>query len=497
MSTSNTSVRPPIVAVLGHVDHGKTSLLDKIRNTSIAAREAGGITQSIGAWQVTWPPEQDKSSRGSEASRGIQDPRKITFIDTPGHAAFNNMRSRGAKLADIAILVVAADDGPMPQTKESLEYLREAQTPFIVAITKVDLPTAQVEVVKGKLAQEGVLLEGRGGDIVAVEVSSQTGQGINELLEMLSLTSELLELKANPEGSVEAVVVETERDARRGPVVSCVVKDGTLKVGSLIGAEGIKTKVRGLFDENGKSITEALPGTPTEVLGFDQLPPVGAVLTSLDSESKTLIPAQDNGRAALQRGKKREGFWIILKADTAGSLEAIRGQLGEKVGIAMAGVGDFVESDVDLSFSTNSPLVGFNTRIAKDIQKMAGEEGVKIYNYKIIYELLADVEKWQKELEEAQSEKVIGRAQVIAQFPHEKNTRIAGCKILEGRITKNDKLRLVREDKVLGSIRLLSLKQQKQEIEKVDKGEFGAYFEPQLDFRIGDTIEAFLPPKTA
>src|SRR3989344_3591292 len=348
--------RPPIVAVLGHVDHGKTSLLDKIRNTSIALQEAGGITQSIGAWQT-------------ETKEG----KKITFIDTPGHAAFNNMRSRGAKLADIAILVVAADDGPMPQTKESLEYLREAQTPFIVAITKVDLGTAQVEVVKGKLAQEGVLLEGRGGDVVAIEVSSQTGQGIEDLV---------------------------------------------------------------------------------EVLGFDTLPLVGAFITSNESPLSS-VSTTYNLRPSR---KRREGFWIILKADTAGSLEAIKGQLGEKVGIAFAGVGDFVESDVTMSSSTNSPLVGFNTRAGKDIQKMADEEGVKIYSYKIIYELLADVEKWQKELEESQSEKVVGRAQVIAQFPHEKNTRIAGCKILEGRITKNDKLRLVREDKTLGNIRALSLK---------------------------------------
>ena len=467
--------RPPIVAVLGHVDHGKTSLLDKIRNTSIALQEAGGITQSIGAWQT-------------ETKEG----KKITFIDTPGHAAFNNMRSRGAKLADIAILVVAADDGPMPQTKESLEYLREAQTPFIVAITKVDLGTAQVEVVKGKLAQEGVLLEGRGGDVVAIEVSSQTGQGIEELLEMLSLTSELLELKSNPEGPIEAVVVETERDARRGPVVSCVVKDGTLKIGSLIGTEGVKTKVRGLFDESGKPVSEALPGDPVEVLGFDTLPLVGAFITSNESPLSS-VSTTYNLRPSR---KRREGFWIILKADTAGSLEAIKGQLGEKVGIAFAGVGDFVESDVTMSSSTNSPLVGFNTRAGKDIQKMADEEGVKIYSYKIIYELLADVEKWQKELEESQSEKVVGRAQVIAQFPHEKNTRIAGCKILEGRITKNDKLRLVREDKTLGNIRALSLKTQKQEVDKVEQGEFGIYFEPQLDFKIGDTLEAFQPPKS-
>ncbi|MBI4029007.1 MAG: GTP-binding protein [Candidatus Blackburnbacteria bacterium] len=481
--------RPPIVAVLGHVDHGKTSLLDRIRNTSVASREAGGITQSIGAWQVEIPR---KDARDDFA-------RKITFIDTPGHAAFNAMRSRGAKVADLAILVVAADDAIMPQTKESLAYLREASTPFIVAITKVDLPTAQPELVKGQLAQEGVFLEGRGGEVTAVEVSSVTGQGIEELLELITLTADLQEINADSEGPVEAVVIETERDAKRGPVVSCIIKNGTLRIGSeLVSSEmgngGKKVKVRGLFDENNRSVKEAGPGTPVEVLGFDQLPSVGSILTNGQlAPAPSLVPVTHHPSPIT---RKKEGFWIILKADTAGSLEAIQGQLGAKVGITTAAVGEISDSDIALAFSTRSPIVGFNVKASKDIQKMADEENVKVYTYRIIYELLSDVEKWQKEFEELQSEKIVGKAQIIAQFPHDKESRIAGCRLLEGRITKTDKLRVMREDHTLGTVRTSSLKQQKQELDKVDQGEFGIYFQPQLDFRIGDSIEAFQPPKS-
>lgn len=473
-------LRPPIVAVLGHVDHGKTSLLDRIRNTSIVQTEAGGITQSIGAWMVT-------------AKEG----RRITFIDTPGHAAFNAMRSRGAKVADLAILVVAADDAVMPQTKESLAYLREANTPFIVAITKVDLPTAQSELVKGQLSQEGVFLEGRGGEVTAVEVSSVTGQGIEELLELIVLTADLQEIFADPDAPVEAVVVETRKDARRGSVVSCVVKNGTLTVGSdVTSEENVKARVRGLFDEQGKLVKEAQPGTPVEILGFAQLPVVGSVLTS---GRLTPSPALTHiTHHSLPVTRKKEGFWIILKADTAGSLEAICGQLGSKVGTTVSGVGDVVDSDIALASSTRSPIVGFNVKASKDIQKLADEENVKVYTYRIIYELLSDVEKWQKELEEAQSEKVVGRAQVIAQFAHDKISKIAGCRLLEGRMTKTDKVRLVREDKSLGSVRISSLKKQRQEVDKIDQigEEFGTYFEPQLDFTTGDTLEAYIPPKS-
>ena len=466
--------RPPIISVLGHVDHGKTSLLDKIRNTTVAVREAGGITQSIGAWQTT-----------------TKDGRVLTFIDTPGHAAFNQMRQRGAKIADIAILVVAADDGVMPQTKESIEFLKAANTPFVVAINKIDIEGSQPEIAKGGLVKEGVLLEGRGGETPAVEVSAKTGKGIDDLLEVLLLMADVQDVKANPEAPVEAVIIETERDPKRGNVLSAIVINGTLKVGQDVQSEGHKARIRGLFDQDRKPLREAVPGTPVEILGFDALPPVGSVISTGDAQAMT-APASTQVRMP----KIKEGFWIILKADTAGSLEVVQGALGDKVGLIQAGVGDIVEADVNLASATTSPIVCFNIKIGKTMQKFAMEQGVSVYSYKIIYELLADVEKWEKELAEAQSEKIIGKAQIIAQFPHEKGTRIAGCKVTMGRIAKADKIRLIREEKPLGTMRILSLKKNKSEADSVNLNEeCGIYFEPQLDFRIGDTVEAFQPPK--
>lgn len=468
MESKKTS-RPPIVSVLGHVDHGKTSLLDSIRNTSVAAREAGGITQNIGAWQVT-----------------TKNGKKITFIDTPGHEAFSKMRSRGAHVADIVILVVAADDGVMPQTQESLKFIKEANVPFIVAITKVDLEAAQTEKVKTQLAQNGVLFEGRGGDVVTVEVSSKTGKGVDDLLEMISLVSELHGVSGDPQATLQAPIIETEIDARRGPTVRAVVREGTLKVGDMVGAESASVKVRGLFDEKQKPVKEAGPGTPVEILGFSSLPPVGA---TIGSPTEGTVATSKVARA------KIEGFPVILKADTAGSLEAIIASLSGKVGVLDSGVGDVAEGDIVTALTGKAPVVGFNVKVPKDILAQAKEEGVYIYTYKIIYELLADCEKWAREKEELGAEKVLGKAQIVAEFPHNKN-RIAGCKVLEGRIVRSDKLRLVRGLDVLGTVFIKSLRRQKEELSKVEVGEeFGVFFEPQLDFKVGDVLESFVPPK--
>lgn len=468
--------RPPIVSVLGHVDHGKTSLLDYIRKTSVAAREAGGITQSIGAFRVT-----------------TKNGKKITFIDTPGHEAFSQMRSRGARVADIVILVVAADDGVMPQTQESLGFIKEAEVPFIIAITKIDLPTAQPEKVKTQLAQNGVLLEGRGGDVVALEVSSKTGKGVEDLLEMISLVAELHGVSGDPKASPEAPIIETGLDPQRGPVVRTVVREGTLKIGDMIGAEGISAKVRGLFDENRKPIKEAGPGTPVEILGFSGLPPVGGTI-GLPTEGK--VATSKVAKATIQ------GFPVVLKADTAGSLEAIIASLSGKVGILGASIGDIAEGDIVRASTIGAPIVGFNVKVGKDILALAEEEGVRIYTYKIIYELLSDVEKWAREKEELGQEKILGKAQIVAEFPHNK-TRIAGCRVISGRVVRSDKLRLVRgsaeradKEEVLGTVFIKSLRRQKEEISKAEAGEeFGVFFEPQLDFKIGDVLESFAPPK--
>lgn len=468
MEKQHGNTRPPIVAVLGHVDHGKTSLLDKIRNTNLAAREAGGITQSIGAWQV-------KTPRGD----------KITFIDTPGHEAFAKMRARGAKVADIVILVVAADDGVMPQTAESLQYIKEAKVPFLVAITKVDLPGVSLEKVKTQLVNNGVMLEGLGGDVVAVEVSSVTGQGVEELLEMISLVAQMNDIKGDSGNFLEAPVVETLLDRRRGPVVRAIVRDGTLRTGDIIGADGISGRVRGLFDENRKPRDEATPGMPVEILGFEKLPPTGAVLKSVvKGVEENIVPQEKTIHGT-------KGFPVILKADTAGSLEAIENKLPGTVGVKLSGTGDISESDVLLASITGSVIVGFNVRASKNLLKLTESEKVKIYTYKIIYELLSDIDKWLKEKEDQGQEKILGRAQVVAKFPHDKKN-IAGCKILEGRILKSDKLVLIRDNKPVGNVYVKSLKKGKLDVDKAVVGEeCGILFDPQLDFTMGDVLESW------
>lgn len=461
--------RPPIVAILGHVDHGKTTLLDRIRSSNIAAREAGGITQSIGAWQT-------KTKEG----------KKITFIDTPGHEAFQTMRSRGAKVADIAVLVVAADDGVMPQTKESIRHIKDAKTPFLVAITKTDLPTAQPERVKNGLLKEGVLLEGYGGDTPTVEVSGKTGKGIEDLLEMILLLADVNTVEGSPESPLSAPIIEVKLDRRRGVVVHAVVREGTLRVGSEIEAEGLPAKTRGLFDDRGKPVKEVLPGMPVEILGFSKLPPVGAVIRELKEKKEKMGVQSERKRQVSQP----TGLPILLKTDTIGSLEAIENQLAEKVGIIFSGVGDITENDVRKAKATDAIIIGFDVRLPREVAKAAEEEGVKIHIYKVIYEISQDIEKWIKEKEES-GEKILGRAQILKEFPHGKE-RIAGCRVLQGKITSAARLRVVRGKEVLGQVRPVSIKKDKEQVDKVEQGEeFGVLFEPPIDFKVGDVIESW------
>ena len=479
----NTNFRPPIVAVLGHVDHGKTTLLDKIRNTNVTSKEAGGITQSIGAWQVT-----------------TKDEKKITFIDTPGHEAFSTLRLRGAKIADIVLLVVAADDGVMPQTRESIQYINETGTPFIVVITKIDLPAAGVANVKKQLSEEGVACEGWGGDVVCIEVSGKTGKGIDELLEMIILVASMNEVSGNRtlKLSPEVVVVEQTMEASRGLVVRGIVRDGILRVGDVLFEEAEIGKVRGIFDEKGKPVREAGPGEAVEIIGFGNAPSVGAVIRGdkvglFDSLALAQGKQVDKvDQIEKNRGNKmnEEGLPIIIKADTVGSLEAVDKALGDSVYIFQQSVGRLTDGDVFLARTSGAVIVGFNVKATRDVLRLAEEEGVRIYTYKIIYELIRDVSKWVKEKKEVGQEKILGKASVVAEFPHGKN-RIAGCRVEEGRILKNDKLRLVRGGEVAGSIWAKSLKRGKVEVDKVGVGEeFGIFFEPQFDFEQGDVIES-------
>jgi translation initiation factor IF-2 len=462
--------RPPIVVVLGHVDHGKTTLLDAIRKTNVAAREAGGITQSIGASLVDLP-----------AQAGTKDKKKITFIDTPGHAAFGKMRSRGAKVADIAILVVAQDDGVAPQTREALQIIKEAALPFVVAGTKADVTGTNPEVLKGQLEKEGVFFEGRGGQVPFVSVSAKAGTGISELLEIITLMADVAELKGDPKGTLEAVVIESGKD-KVGPAASVVVRNGSIKLGEVVYAEEGECKVRALFDDKGKSIKEVLPGFPAKVFGFTEVPPVGAVVSR---EPHLVIKEVPKAKGVFDlRRLKEDEIPVILKAGSAGSLEAVVASLPPKIIVVDSGVGDVASSDVINAKTGNAYIFAFETKIPTDIVKLAEAEKVRVERFEIIYELLQRME----EILKKGKVEVVGRAEILASFPFN-DKKIAGCKVLEGRISKGDALVLQRGTKEIGKAKAVSLKKQKLEVTSVGQSEeFGVLLDPQLDFAPGDVL---------
>ena len=457
-------IRPPIVTVLGHVDHGKTTLLDKIRTTNVAGKEAGGITQGIGASVVT-----------------TKEGKKITFIDTPGHAAFSKMRSRGASACDIAILVVDASDGVKPQTLEALQLIKEAGMPFIVAITKIDLPAADIEGVLSQLEKEGVLFEGRGGNTPYLGISAKTGEGITELLEMVALVSEVSEIKGDAKSPLLAVVIETSKE-KGGLTVSLVVRDGTLKVGDTLYAERSECKIRALFDYQGKGVKEILPGEPGQVLGFSVVPDVGSII----STDKSLI------KESIKIGTKKDQFKkikedelpVILKAKNVGALEALESSLPPKIIVVDSSVGEVLESDILLAKSTNARVFAYDAGISNSVLKLAEAEKVKTYKFQIIYELIDKLQ----EILAGGKEEILGKAEIIASFPFN-DKKVAGCKVTNGKIVKTANLYLEKSGKEAGRIKIISLKKGKQEVIEVKPGEeFGILFEPQLDFAIGDVI---------
>jgi translation initiation factor IF-2 len=456
--------RQPIVTILGHVDHGKTTLLDTIRDTHIADREAGGITQSIGASQITTPEGN------------------ITFIDTPGHAAFSTMRERGAKVADIAILVVAADDGPMPQTKEALEYIRTSETPYIIAFTKMDLASANLDSAMGKMEQLGVAFEGRGGDVPFVKVSAKDKQGLPELLEMIQLVSQVQEISADADAHVEAVVIETNKD-QRGSVVSAVVRNGTLKVGNEVMAGGQIAKVRGLFNEKNKPVKEALPGDPVVMLGFTTMPEVGETIIAKEVgelAGHTVTLKQGEDVPDVEEGQ----LPVILKAQSAGSLEALVASMPSDVIVMRSDVGDFTESDVFFAKTSGSAIIGFESKIPSQVQKLAETDGIEMHTFKIIYELIQYLEQ---EVEKRKT-KILGLADILDSFPFNK-VRIACCKVRQGSIKVKDKPVILRNREELGQVTVISIRKQKSEVPEVKEGEeCGILFKPQLDFQAGDMI---------
>lgn len=481
------STRPPVVAVLGHVDHGKTTLLDYIRKSHVAAGEHGGITQHIGAYQVQVKTEKGKA-------------RTITFLDTPGHEAFAKIRSRGAAAADIAILVVAADDSVKPQTLESIAQIKKAGVPMVVAINKIDMPGAIIDKVKSDLGKNGVQLEGYGGDIPFVPVSAKNGTGVPALLDLLFLVADMKGLAGDPKTPLSTVVIEAKVDKFRGMVATLLVKNGTLATGTaLYEASTPVGKVRAMLDENGGRVSEAPPGKPVEVLGFSKLPSVGSEITdtphapeaSRAAEGKKETSAADFLAAMTAADKKK--LKIFLKADTSGSLEAVREALPqEETDIVRAALGDITEADILEAKATGAVVVGFNVKAGGGIETLARHEKVVYRIYTIIYELLEEMEDVVAGMEQLlTSERELGQGVVIAEFPFNKD-RIAGTKVASGRLAKGDAVKIMRGEEEIARARIKSIRQGKNEVTRVAAGtECGVLLDKKVDFTLQDGIIAF------
>ena len=477
----STQQFPPVVAVLGHVDHGKTTLLDAIRKSSIADREKGGITQKIGASAVEIIHE------GKE--------RWITFIDTPGHEAFTKMRSRGAQAADLSLLVVSAVDSVKPQTKESIEALRAAKTPFIVVVTKSDLPTKNIEKVKQEITNEEIKLEEYGGDTPIMEVSAKTNLNIKELLDLILLMFDMHKTPTytkdiSSDNLLEAVVIESKLDIRTGPKATAIVKNGKIAVREEVQVDGQLFKVRTLFDTNGKPINYATVGEAVEILGFAAVPYVGSLITNKNAD---LVGRQEEEKP-LKRDMEyilkevHKGISVILVADTQGSLEAIVNALPEGIKLVNQKTGEVNDADVLMAKSTGSILLSFNTKLKPDIITLAYSEKVLLRNYEIIYELLDEVKDALEGKIQSQMEQVFGSAKVLAKFPFEK-TFAFGISVLDGRIARGDRLRVLREDEVVGETTINSLRIGKNTTSKVEKGhEAGIVLNGVLDIQVGDMI---------
>ncbi len=503
----NLQPRPPVVTVLGHVDHGKTTLLDAIRETDVASREAGGITQHIGAYQVT-----------------LKDGRKITFLDTPGHEAFTALRARGAQATDIAILVVAADDGVMPQTVEAINHIKAAQVPMVVAINKIDKPDANPERVKNQLAEMGIVPEDYGGDVIMVPISAKQRIGIEDLLEAVMLVAEDVGVKANPNGQCVGTVIESKLDRFRGPTATLLVQNGTLRVGDIILIDDIWGRVRAMFDDQGHPIKEAPPSTPVQILGLPEVPPAGSIFQVVENErvARALAAERAAAKEAAERERRKrltlEQFFaklqkgeiktlnLIVKADVQGSLEALLSsleRLNEQTGeetqleILHAAVGNVTESDVMLAAASNAIVLGFNVKVDHAAERLAEQEGVDIRLYNVIYNLLEDVEKaLQGLLEPEKREVVLGKAEVRAVFKVRQG-RVAGCYVAEGKILRNAQARVLRDGQVVYDGRIASLRRYQEDVNEVPEGyECGIRLDGFNDVREGDIIEAYRVEET-
>ncbi len=497
--------RPPVVAVLGHVDHGKTTLLDAIRHTNVAEREAGGITQHIGAYQVE------------------HNGQKITFLDTPGHAAFTSMRARGAQGADIVVLVVAADDGVMPQTKEAIAHAKAAHVPIIVALNKIDRPNANPERVKRQLAEVGLVPDEWGGDTMVVPVSAKLGEGIDDLLEAILLVAESMNIRANPNGKVIGTVIEASREKGRGVVATLLVQNGTLKLRQVIVAGTTYAKIRAMTDDRGRPVRAAEPSKPVQVTGFNDVPAAGELFQVVKDEkvARQIVEKRleeikerqlkEQRRVSLedlfnqvQAGEINE-LRLVVKVDVHGSLEPVVNSIEEvasksdiKVRILHADVGHISENDVNLAAASKAVVIGFNVRPDAAARKLAESLGVSIRTYNIIYRLTEDLEKaLAGMLGGKEEETVIGKAEVLAIFKVPKVGKVAGCRVREGVVRRNALARVIRNGKVLFEGPLASLKHGKEDVREIRAGyECGIALKGFQDFQVGDTIECFTKSRT-
>ena len=493
---ANMLTRPPVVTILGHVDHGKTSLLDAIRQAHVAEGEAGGITQHIGAYQI------DR-----------EDGQKITFLDTPGHEAFTSIRSRGARVTDIAVLVVAADDGIMPQTVEAINHANAAQVPMIVAINKMDLPGADPERVKRQLSEQNLLVEDWGGDIISVDVSARTGNGIDDLLENIQILAEVSELKANPGRPASGVIIETKLDRRRGPTTTLLVQSGTLRIGDHVVAGSVWGRIRAINNDLGEQVREVGPSQPGEVLGFSTLPAAGDLFAVVPTERDARNASSERERANSAQAQARaltleevvkqidagdvKELNLVLKADVQGSAEAVRHSLEQltdddaKVRVLHSGIGAVTESDVLLASASSAIVIGFNVASDATVERAAERAGVELRHYNIIYRLIEDIEKaLHGMLEPEYTDVTLGRAEVREIFPSRRGVQIAGCRVLDGRISRNASVRVLRDAQVIAEGTIGSLRHFRDEVNDVNAGtECGIVVPGFNEYEEGDIIE--------
>lgn len=465
--TSKLKKRPPVVVVLGHVDHGKTSLLDYIRKTRVADKEAGGITQSVGAYEILHSDE------------------KLTFIDTPGHEAFRAMRMRGAAVADIAVLVIAADDGPKPQTEESVKILEESNTPYVVAITKVDSPRADVDKVKNELMSIGIFLEGYGGDVSWQGVSSKTGEGVSELLDLILLLAEVSDLKYDESAAARGYVIESRKDSRKGNLASMILKNGTLRVGDEIRTVSASGKVKILEDFTGKSVKELQPSAPAVVIGFESLPNVGEEFV-VGAEAEFLAGAKASKREE-PIGEEKNLLPVILKADVSGALEVLKDVLSGKIKVIDASSGDITDGDVKSAVASGAAIVSFRAKFNnKLVESYSKNQNVLVFSSEIIYELVENIEK---HIETISAPVVGGRLEVLATFGKKDDKQIIGGRVVEGQIKIGKKIEIRRRGTYIGEGKIVNLQAGKVDVkEVVAEAECGLLMDSLATIKVGDEL---------